>query len=209
MSIQGGNITLAAHVMNQGIRAADWFMGSSDVTVAMLIPTGDPMLERYPKFEIFEGPEDDVLTRYYNAMLHYKADYVVRLTADCAWMTSAMIHKCIHSAFKYGADYCSNVLVRTFAEGLDVEVLSSRLLGILNKRVTSKMHREHVTSDIERMFHDGELPGFIFHTVFAEYDYSSLKTSIDTKEEYDRSNTMYNMLRSKREHASLFGSISS
>jgi spore coat polysaccharide biosynthesis protein SpsF (cytidylyltransferase family) len=212
MTIQGenGEITLASHVMRQALRAAEWIGPRGDVTVAMLVPENDPLLEKekYHKFNIFEGPEDDVLARYHKAMKHYNADFIVRLTGDCAWIQAWIIHKIIFAGLKFGADYTSNILVRSFAEGLDVEMMSSRLLTVLNKKVVTAFGREHVTSDIQRLFNSGDLSTFVFHTVMSEYDYSDLKTSIDTKDEYDRCNDLYEKLKLKRKAAKCYGSVS-
>lgn len=204
----GGGRTLAGHVMIQGQKMADW-LATDIVDVALLVPRGDPLAAKYgQRWQVFEGSEDDVLERYFKAMEHYKADYVVRLTGDCAWMTTDVIMKCIRNTTKYGADYCSNVLVRTFMEGLDVEVLSRRLLTVLHKRVVSPDHREHVTSAIPSMLEQGELPGFVIHTVLAKYDLSHIKTSIDTPEEYEGCNARYSMLRNKKLLAMEWGSTS-
>ena len=216
MDINHGESTLAGHVLSQSVNASKWLLEANsrllkDVTcvVSLLIPFGDPIRNQFSeRYNVFEGDEEDVLGRYYQAVKHYDVDYVVRLTADCAWMTSVMINKVIRDCMKYGADYCSNVLVRTFMEGLDVEVISARLIRVLHSRVISDTGREHVTSEIPEMLGKNQLNGFVIHTVMSEYDFSDIKTSIDTKEEYDSCNDMYIMRRHKKKAALIWGSIS-
>ena len=205
-----GEDTLVGQVMTQGIRAAEWLQAASTrIDVVMLIPEGDPLAHRFGrKYKTFEGPEDDVLGRYFLAMEKYDADYVVRLTGDCAWMTSAMIAKCVRDAFKYNADYCSNILVRTFMEGLDVEVISAPLLRELQLSIESMFDREHVTSAIPDMLAQGGLRQYKIHTVMSDYDLSHIKTSIDTAQEYEACNNLFAKRKEKKQEAMTYGSIS-
>jgi spore coat polysaccharide biosynthesis protein SpsF (cytidylyltransferase family) len=195
--------------MAQAMRAAGWFRDRADITVAMLIPFDDELKKQYSyKYEIFEGPEDDVLSRYYQAMQEYNADYVVRLTGDCVWLTSNVISKCIREALKRETDYCSNVLIRTFMEGLDVEVMSKKVLTYLHENMQNPHEREHVTAGLLSDFKQGHRQDFKIHTIISEYDMSTIKTSIDTLEEYDDAVDKFSALREKKQEALHFGSIS-
>jgi spore coat polysaccharide biosynthesis protein SpsF (cytidylyltransferase family) len=195
--------------MSQAMRCGGWFRDSAEVVVAMLVPFDDELKRQYSyKYEIYEGPEDDVLTRYYDAAQHYGADYIVRLTGDCVWLTSAVISKCLREALKRETDYCSNILVRSFMEGLDVEVLSKRALTYLHENMKSPEEREHVTCGLLDDFKRGEMNDFKVHTIFSEYDMSTIKTSIDTSEEYDDAVDRFSVLRTKKQDALRFGSIS-
>ena len=207
LEIDRGPGSLAGNVMVQANYASMW-IGKQAVAV-MLVPIGDPIMKKFKdRYEVFEGDELDVLGRYYDAAEEYNPDYIVRLTGDCPWMTSHMIMKCVRATIKYGADYCSNILVRTFMEGLDVEVISRRLLKALDSKVHSDSGREHVTSEIPNLIKEGRLQGFVFHTVLSYYDLSHIKTSIDTREEYDHCNALYEKKRTKFNLAESYGTIS-
>lgn len=204
-----GDNSVVGTVMKQAVRAAGWMRRNADISVAMLIPFDDALREQYSyRYDVFEGPEDDVLTRYYDAMEEYNADYVVRLTGDCVWITSSIIAKCIREALKHDADYCSNVLVRTFMEGLDCEVLSRKALDYLHRNMVNPHEREHVTHGLITDIQQGHTQDFKIHTVVSEYDMSAIKTSIDTLEEYEQSVNLFSQLRAKKEEALRFGSIS-
>jgi spore coat polysaccharide biosynthesis protein SpsF (cytidylyltransferase family) len=195
--------------MAQAVRTAGWFRDRADVSVSMLIPEDDDLKKQYSyKYEIFEGSEQDVLSRYYQAMVDYDADYVVRLTGDCVWITSNVIAKCLREALKRETDYCSNVLVRTFMEGLDCEVLSKRALTYLHENMVEAHEREHVTHGLLMEIKEGRQPDFKVHTIISEYDLSTLKTSIDTAEEYAEACDKFSVLREKKNDALMFGSIS-
>jgi spore coat polysaccharide biosynthesis protein SpsF len=209
MQIDQGKNTMAGHVLSRAERAAQWLKDICDPIVVMLVPYDDPIGNTFrSRAEVYYGDEQDVLARYYAAVQHYDASHMVRLTADCAFMTATMITKIIRDGLKYGADYCSNVLVRTFMEGLDVEYISARLLKVLYNRVDTNYGREHVTAELPAMLDKGQLAGFVIHTVLSEYDLSHIKTSIDTKDEYDKSMRIYAAQRLKTEQAQRYGSVS-
>ncbi|MCG6537766.1 MAG: acylneuraminate cytidylyltransferase, partial [Syntrophales bacterium LBB04] len=56
------------------------------VTVATSEHSDDDIIESFCKensIACFRGKLDDVLDRYYQAAMHFHADVIVRLTADC------------------------------------------------------------------------------------------------------------------------------
>ena len=57
---------------------------------------------------MFRGDEDDVLDRYYRAALHYQAEAVVRITADCPLIDPAVIDRVIDAFLEARSDYASN-----------------------------------------------------------------------------------------------------
>ena len=208
-SMKLGDVAIVSRVMTGAYHASKWFK-DVDIDIVMLIPFDDPLREEYLwKAEIFEGPEQDVLTRYYAAMDYYEADYVVRLTGDCAWIQPRVIAKALRACIKNDSDYCSNVLVRTYMEGLDVEVLSRPMMDWLENSARSEHDREHVTTFLLNAIKENTLPvDFKTHTIFDEYDNSAMKTSIDTPEEYRNSVRLYNALKAKKDEALCYGSIS-
>ena len=74
------------------------------------------------------GSEHDVLGRYLLALEDHPADTVVRLTADCPLTDPALVSEVLALHRRAGADYTSNTLIRTFPDGLDVEVMAAAAL---------------------------------------------------------------------------------
>jgi spore coat polysaccharide biosynthesis protein SpsF (cytidylyltransferase family) len=99
---------------------------------------------------VVRGPEQDVLARFGEALRQCPADYVVRLTADCPLTDPAIVHAAIALAAERGADYTSNSLVRTFPDGLDVEVLTAEALAAADREAVDPLEREHVTPFVYR-----------------------------------------------------------
>ncbi|HVV36063.1 MAG TPA: glycosyltransferase family protein [Acidimicrobiales bacterium] len=99
---------------------------------------------------VVRGSEHDVLSRYALALGAYPAELVVRLTGDCPLADPAIVHDAIALARTTGADYVSNSLVRTFPDGLDVEVLTADALRAANAESADPSEREHVTPFVYR-----------------------------------------------------------
>ncbi|MGY4503292.1 spore coat polysaccharide biosynthesis protein SpsF [Bradyrhizobium sp. GM24.11] len=92
------------------------------------------------------GPLDDVLGRFVGALDAYgPADHVVRLTADCPLIDWTIIDRCVNEHIAHGADCTSNAIVRSFPDGLDVEVMTSGALRAANAEARDAQSREHVT----------------------------------------------------------------
>lgn len=183
-----GSKMLIQHVIDACDNAARYssknYQGKKcEVTVKLLVPERDALLEHYYK-KCVTGPEDDVLARYVNLQKQTNSDFIVRITGDCPLIPHFVISKAITNATINNYDYCSNVQenARTSADGFDVEVMSSRALEWANVNATSKSDREHVTlilrsSKIPDDFKIGHMIGYIINKE---------KLSVDTKEDLER-----------------------
>jgi spore coat polysaccharide biosynthesis protein SpsF len=105
----------------------------------------DPLVELCKRESIayFRGSEDDVLERFYQTALHYRADTIVRLTADCPLIDPAAVKIAIESFVNGQYDYV--YLGLTFAEGICCDIFSFQALEIAYARAELESEREHVT----------------------------------------------------------------
>ncbi len=98
--------------------------------------------------ECFRGDEQDVLLRYYECAKNYKADTIIRLTADCPLICSQTIDQ-VHALHKEeSSDYTANTVPwnkSTFPNGSDVEIFSFKTLERTHELATKQQDREHVT----------------------------------------------------------------
>lgn len=95
---------------------------------------------------VVRGPEEDVLERYRLTVERYPAaEPLVRLTADCPFTDPAVVHQAITTHHHWAADHTSNILARTFPDGLDVEVVSRAALLAAASEGLDLDEREHVT----------------------------------------------------------------
>ena len=99
---------------------------------------------------VARGSREDVLDRYYRAAAERDADPIVRLTSDCPLLDPGVMGEVLDLFQKEGPDYASNVIVRTFPQGLDVEVVSRAALATAWREAKEPFERVHVTPFLYR-----------------------------------------------------------
>ncbi len=102
---------------------------------------------------VFQGSETDVLSRYYEASKKYKADNIIRLTADCPLLDPQTCSQVLYLLIQSKSDYVSNVLPPTWPDGLDCEAFTFKTLETAHKNATKTSDREHVTAYITSRQH--------------------------------------------------------
>jgi len=147
--------------------------------------TDDPVAQlcRELDVEVFRGGEADVLGRYAAAADRFDADPVVRLTADCPMIEPSVIDRSIAEFFTRECDYISNGLVRTYPDGLDVEVFSRAALDRAAREAKHPFSREHVTPYIKAQA--SEIPEIPFDLSSLEFEanFSHVRWTLDTPED--------------------------
>lgn len=101
----------------------------------------------------FRGSESDVLDRFYQCALQHGADTVLRFTADCPFLDSAIISEVIKLRQMTGAHYASNIDPPSYPDGLDVECFTFEALEAAWKEATRDSDRDCVTQYIVRNRH--------------------------------------------------------
>ena len=79
---------------------------------------------------LFRGDENNVLKRYYETALEFKATHIVRLCADNPLVLPSEIDRLIDNYFKSNCDYMYNhiPLNNLYPDGLGAEIISFDLL---------------------------------------------------------------------------------
>lgn len=120
------------------------------LVIATTDRSGDDVLATFCSKErvaFVRGSEDDVLSRYHDALERFPARTVVRVTSDCPLIDPAVIDEAI-AAFDAAAgrcDYLSNMLHPTYPYGMSVEVMSAQALREAHREARHPAEREHVT----------------------------------------------------------------
>lgn len=140
----------------------------------------DAIAERAEKLRVyvFRGSEDDVLDRYYQAFRKYPADVVVRVSSDCALADPHVVDRVVSHYLRGNYDYVSNILKRTYPDGLDVEVFSFKALEKAWQETKWASEREHVTSYIFK-----NPDKFKLANVENEVNLSHFRWTVDWKED--------------------------
>ena len=138
---------------------------------------------------VHRGSETNVLARYVDAANAWRADVVVRVTADCPLLDPGVVDAVVEALFISPADYTSNTHQRTFPRGLDVEAMHHDTLDRIGRLGLSAASREHVTAFI---MESPEL--FAVRQVCADQDDSDLRWTVDTDEDLALVRTLYERL---------------
>ncbi|WP_446897236.1 cytidylyltransferase domain-containing protein [Clostridium sp. LBM24168] len=141
----------------------------------------------------FRGSEQDVLSRYYYAAKQYDADIVIRVTSDCPLIDPEvidnMIEKFKNLNKKENIDYLSNKIKPTYPRGLDVEIFTFDALEKCFREANKDYEREHVTPYIYL-----NPDKFKFKNYENKEDYSTFRWTLDTKEDLELIEIIYNNL---------------
>ena len=77
--------------------------------------------------KFYVGSEKNVLKRVYKAAETYKADIIIDITADCPFIDLTDLHIYL-DLINDDYDYVSNIIDRTFPDGLDLQVYTFKAL---------------------------------------------------------------------------------
>jgi spore coat polysaccharide biosynthesis protein SpsF len=167
------------------------------VVATTILEKDDAIVEEAKRLGVvyFRGSEEDVLSRYYYAAKESNAEVVVRVTSDCPLIDSEVTEKTIQyyldNKDKY--DYVSNTIDRTYPRGLDTEVFSFKVLERAFIEAKSVRDKEHVTPyiwDNPSIFRLAQYKN--------EVDYSNLRWTLDTKEDFQLISNIYDKLYLKK-----------
>ena len=148
--------------------------------------------------KVSRGSEDDVLARYYDTARKFRADVIVRVTADCPLYDPKVLGEMLKKFFSFRSegkrpDYLSNVQKRTFPRGLDTEIFSFDALEKAHMNAIKKHDREHVTPYIYNHPEKFSLAGYQ-----NPVDLSNHRWTLDTQEDWQLIETIYKNLYNEK-----------
>jgi len=151
--------------------------------VATSTATDDDRIESLCKtmgIDCFRGSLDDVLDRFYQAAQSFKADHIVRLTADCPLHDWKVIDGIIDFFQRGEFDFACNTIETTFPDGQDVWIFSFKVLEQTWKNATLLSDREHVCT---YMINHPDL--FRQGSFLQNEDLSKLRWTVDELNDFD------------------------
>jgi len=138
--------------------------------------------------QVFAGSENDVLDRFYQTAKLFKPEYVIRITADCPVYDAPSLDKAIEQMGN--ADYISDM--GNAPDGMDIEVFKFSSLKDAWQNAKLQSEREHVTTYIKAHPEKYSLVKFNDNA-----DYSNLRLTVDTKEDYELILRIYEHFKDK------------
>jgi len=184
---------LGKSVLEHVLQRASSIPGVDEVVLATTVKSEDDVIveeARRLNIPFYRGSEEDVLSRYYEAAVHRKADVIMRLTSDCPMLDPEVSGKVLQTFHDNGeVDYVSNTINRRYPRGLDTEVFSFESLEKAHRETADPYYREHVTAyfyNNPERFRCGEIQ--------SEEDYSHYRWTLDTSEDWDLIQSIYQEL---------------
>ena len=99
------------------------------IVATTTLPQDDVISDYCHELDIdcFRGPSDNVLERYRQAALHFNADIIVRITADCPLIDPAIIDLAIQTFLDQDSscELVTNRFPLTYIDGMDVDMNSN------------------------------------------------------------------------------------
>jgi spore coat polysaccharide biosynthesis protein SpsF len=163
--------------------------------------TDDPIVRLAKQLNVgyFRGSETDVAGRVTRAMEAANADIVVQLTSDCPLIDPEIVDQVIRIYAANAFDHVSNAIVRSYPDGLDVQVSSLPILQKSYALCENDKDREHLFYPVRRNTDTIKT----FH-VLAPPDlcWPQWRWTLDTRADYERICRIYECLYPKNQRFS-------
>jgi len=153
-----------------------------EIVIATTENSLDDVIEKFcinNKISCYRGSEDNVLSRYYDASIRFKANCVVRICSDSPLIDPLIVDRMIQSFFNNGCDYLSNTINQTYPLGMNIEVFSQQALKKSYMNYSEDYESEHVTPYI---YMHPEL--FNICQEHLNKDYSFLRLTVDENKDF-------------------------
>ena len=157
-------------------------------------------LAKKNKIKYFQGDEDNVMKRVKNTAEKFKTEVIVSITGDCPLIDPAIIDQAIGLYKINNIDYVSNCHVRSFPDGMDVQVYSFKSLLKSYRMTTSKINREHVTLHIRK---NPKVFRTIHFQANSEENWPDLGLTLDEEKDFILIKKIFQKFKKKRKVFSL------
>ncbi len=163
-----------------------------EVVVACTANTPDDAIVELCKkvnCRVYRGNEDDVLVRVLDAA--QEADVIVEVCADQPFIDPAQIDQALDVFFAGGYDYVGNHLPQTFPLGFEIKIFPTKILDEVNRVSQDPYDHEHVSLYIYNHPEKYKIGKITAEGSEARPD---IRLTLDTKEDYELINTVYEKL---------------
>ncbi len=155
------------------------------------------------KIICYRGDLHNVLKRFHDAATFYKADTIIRLTADCPLLDPEIVSQALLLFKTSKSDYCSNVIPPTWPDGLDCEIIRFSALNKAHKEAISPEDREHVT----RYIHHNRSIFSVRNLVCPVGNLSHHRWTLDTQDDFDFLKSLIKFLPEHASYTDIFDAL--
>jgi spore coat polysaccharide biosynthesis protein SpsF len=142
--------------------------------------------------QIHRGPEQDVLTRFYEAAEKFQPDIIIRATADNPLIEIDSIDRIVEALCSKGLDWC---MEKDLPYGAATEALTAAALAKVHFKAKESHHREHVTLYIKE--HTEEFRQLLLYPPDL-LRYPQVRITVDTPEDFLFMDQLIGMLPKRR-----------
>ena len=162
-----------------------------EVIVATSTNKDDDIVESFLQehnMNVFRGSLTNVLERFYHCAKQYNADIVIRFTADNALIDPDLIHEAVTLYKNKSVDYL--YYKPSLPLGMGIEIFSFSALNKAYHEASNEECLEHVTPYIKN--NPDKFRILRYEGCENENNYSALRFTMDTEEDYQFVKTIYN-----------------
>ncbi len=184
------------------------------IIVATTTNSIDDIIEDYcvnNKIDYFRGSENNVLDRYYNTVLQYNCDIIIRVTSDCPLIDVNIIDNMIFYFIKNNLDFLQPQYSRKgkngstggFPDGTNPQIFTFKTLENTHKNAHNDFDLEHVCPYMIRNYSTDEFK-IINVDCYKNIDFTTLHLSLDTQADYELISKIFNVLYKKNKNFSIY-----
>lgn len=122
-----------------------------EIIIATTINNSDDVVFNFfsnHNIKVYRGSENDVMERVIKAGESVSTDIIVEITGDCPLIDPEIVSTVINQFLSNNVDYVSNNNIRSYPDGMDVQVYNLDTLKKSFEMTKNKLDREHVTLHI-------------------------------------------------------------
>ena len=139
------------------------------------------------------------MKRVIDASKKFKIDNIVQITGDCPLIDPEIVSQTLNTFEKNNFDFVSNSIYRSYPDGMDVCIFSSKNLSKSYKLTSSKFDHEHVSLFMKRkkkLFSQCNL------VASENLNYPNLGLTLDEKKDYELIKIIFSKFWKKRKNFS-------
>jgi spore coat polysaccharide biosynthesis protein SpsF len=145
----------------------------------------DDVIEKFCKqndVNCFRGSEKNCIKRIVDTIMYNNLENIIFLTGDCPIIDVKIIQKAMKLFNLQKYEYVGNSFVRSYPDGMDVQIFKKKTILKAYKLAKSKLQKEHVTLSIKQNSTKFKILNF---TSPKNVFYPELGLTLDQKEDFD------------------------
>ncbi len=146
-------------------------------------------------FKLFQGPRDDVLLRYTNAIKEFDGDIILRSTADNPFIFFEACNDLLEEYFRLSQSQKIDYMTLTsLPHGSGIELFTKEAIFKAIENTSDPYDHEHVGPAI---YNHKDLFNSLFIPAAKSYAFPNFRTTVDTYQDYRRALRIVSVLKEK------------